>query len=107
MAFAGLWDIWRADASAAPIVSCTIITTDANLEMKFVHDRMPVILEPEHWKEWLDAIKPEAGKLLQPSKNGALALYPVSTKVNNPKNSQQDCIAPYDESNEIGELFRV
>ena len=47
MAFAGLWDIWKADASAAPVVSCTIITADANSEMKFVHDRMPVILEPE------------------------------------------------------------
>ena len=89
----------------SPVVSCTIITTDANREMKFVHDRMPVILEPEHWKEWLDASKPEAGGLLQPSKDDALALYPVSTKVNNPKNSQHDCIDPYDESNETGELF--
>ncbi|MEI8187262.1 MAG: SOS response-associated peptidase family protein [Chlorobiaceae bacterium] len=40
MAFAGLWDIWKADTSAAPIVSCTIIATDANREMKFVHDRI-------------------------------------------------------------------
>ena len=105
MAFAGLWDIWKSDASAAPVVSCTIITTDANSEMKFVHDRMPVILEPEQWKEWLNANKPEAGKLLLPSKDGALTLYPVSTKVNNPKNSQHDCIDPFNESNETGELF--
>ena len=107
IAFAGLWDIWKSDESAAPIVSCTLITTDANSEMKFVHNRMPVILEPEHWKEWLNASKPEAGKLLKPSKDGALTLYSVSTKVNNPKNSQHDCIVPYDESNETGELFRV
>ena len=105
MAFAGLWDIWKADAIAAPIVSCTIITTDANREMKFVHDRMPVILEPEHWKEWLDADKPEAGELLQPAKDGALALFPVSTKVNNPKNSQYHFIDPIGRSNENDELF--
>ena len=82
-----------------------INATNANREMKFVHDRMPVILEPEQWKEWLDASKPEAGELLQPAKDDALALYPVSTKVNKPKNSQHDCIDPFVESNEIGELF--
>ena len=92
MAFAGLWDIWKADTNAAPVVSCTIITTEANREMKFVHDRMPVILEPEHWKDWLDAGIPGAGELLLPAKDGALDLYPVSTKVNNPQYSQHDCI---------------
>jgi putative SOS response-associated peptidase YedK len=92
MAFAGLWDIWKADASEAPLVSCTIITTDANREMKSVHDRMPVILEPEHWKEWLDAHISGAGELLLPAKDGVLDIYPVSTKVNNPKYTQHDCI---------------
>ena len=64
MAFAGLWDIWKADASAAPLVSCTIITTEANREMKEVHSRMPVILEPEHWSEWLQVGIPGASALL-------------------------------------------
>ena len=105
MAFAGLWDIWKADAAAAPVVSCTIITTDANREMKFVHDRMPVILEPEHWKEWLDAASPEAGKLLLPAKDGALDIYPVSKNVNNPQYSRHDCIERYEESDKAGDLF--
>ncbi len=92
MAFAGLWDIWKADASAAPLVSCTIITTEANREMKEVHSRMPVILEPEHWSEWLQVGIPGASALLQPAKDGVLDLYPVSTNVNNPQYSQHDCI---------------
>lgn len=106
MAFAGLWDIWKADASAPPIVSCTIITTDANREMKFVHDRMPVILEPEHWKKWLEAGTPGAGELLRPAKDGSLDIYPVSTKINNPQYIQHDSIEPYKEIDEPGELFR-
>ena len=105
MAFAGLWDIWKADASAAPVVSCTIITTDANLEMKFVHDRMPVILEPEHWKKWLDAASSKAGELLLPAKDGSLDIYPVSKNVNNPHYSQHDCIVRYEQSDNAGELF--
>lgn len=96
MAFAGLWDIWQPDNSVQPLVSCTIITTDANSKMKFVHDRMPVILEPEHWKEWLDTGTPGASKLLTPTKDGSLDIYPVSAKVNNPRYTEQDCIKQQD-----------
>jgi len=46
---------------------------------------MPVILEPEQWKKWLEAGSPDAVKLLVPSDDDKLAIYPVSTKVNNPQ----------------------
>ncbi|MCX6177808.1 MAG: SOS response-associated peptidase [Chlorobiales bacterium] len=95
MAFAGLWDSWQPqDKASPPLISCTIITTASNGEMKSVHDRMPVILEPEHWKQWLEASSPDAEKLLIPAKDGTLDIYPVSTKVNNPKYIQHDCIEP-------------
>lgn len=51
-AFAGLWDSWR--AGAEEILSCTIITTSANELVAPIHDRMPVILAPEGYSEWLD-----------------------------------------------------
>ncbi|MEI6691248.1 MAG: SOS response-associated peptidase [Chlorobium sp.] len=93
MAFAGLWDSWQAqEINELPIVSCAIVTTASNHEMKFVHDRMPIILEPEQWKSWLNADVTDTRKLLVPSKDGALALYPVSTQVNNPKYISHDCI---------------
>lgn len=93
MAFAGLWDTWQPpDNGAPPVVSCTIITTEANQTMKPVHDRMPVILEPEQWKKWLEACSPDAVKLLVPSDDDKLAIYPVSTKVNNPQYIRRDCI---------------
>ena len=55
VAFAGLWDIWHPKQEA--VRSCTIITTSANELIATVHNRMPVILEPEAAREWLS---PEA-----------------------------------------------
>jgi putative SOS response-associated peptidase YedK len=57
-----------------------------------VHDRMPVILEPEHWKVWLDAGTPDAVKLLVPAGEDKLDIYPVSVKVNNPRYNSRDVI---------------
>lgn len=95
MAFAGLWDIWQSpEAHTGALVSCTIITTEANNTMKPIHDRMPVILEPDDWKKWLDAGTPDATKLLVPSGNDKLDIYPVSKKVNNPRHTNRDCIGP-------------
>ena len=53
---------------------------------------MPVILEPEHWQPWLEAGTPDATKLLVPSGDDKLDIYPVSTKVNNPQYIRSDCI---------------
>jgi putative SOS response-associated peptidase YedK len=66
-AFAGLWESWK--SPDGPLETATIITTTANETLAFVHDRMPVILPPEHYARWLDR-QAEGGpailKLLQP-----------------------------------------
>jgi putative SOS response-associated peptidase YedK len=93
MAMAGLWDEWRKPGTGdAPVISCTIITTGANRQMKPVHDRMPVILEPGDWKGWLESGNPGAIGLLTPPADGILDLYPVSARVNNPLNNDPGCI---------------
>ena len=47
---AGLWSTWRpkeAPKDAPPLLSCTIITTDAAGPLAEIHDRMPLtISEP-------------------------------------------------------------
>lgn len=56
LAFAGLYE-FRRDRSRedAPWVSsCTVITTDAGADMAGIHDRQPVVLEPDVWDLWLD-----------------------------------------------------
>lgn len=52
MAFAGIWEQWT--KGPAPLLSCALITTEANAHVSTVHDRMPVLLAPEHWEIWLD-----------------------------------------------------
>lgn len=48
MFFAGLWDGWRGPDGQV-IRSYAIITCPANETMAPIHDRMPVILEPDDW----------------------------------------------------------
>jgi len=93
MAMAGLWDEWiEPGSNAPPMVSCTIITTAANRQMKPVHDRMPVILEPADWRMWLESGTPGALDLLKAPDEGVLELYPVSSMVNKPINNGPECI---------------
>jgi putative SOS response-associated peptidase YedK len=98
LAVAGLWEYWEgADGSA--LESCTLLTTDANELMAPLHDRMPVIVEPADYGEWLGSGKDETPQyldalqhLLRPYSEGGLIAYPVSTYVNNPRNEGADCI---------------
>lgn len=85
-AFAGLWEVWRpADGSELP--TCTIVTTTPNAVMAQLHDRMPVIVPPEHYDTWLaegERPAPELLSLIQPYA-GAMKARPVSTRVNSPR----------------------
>lgn len=93
MAFAGLWDTWKPkDQPGEIITSCAIITTCANEKMAPLHDRMPVVLEPENWKKWLEAKPGAMPELLVPAENGVLDMYPVSTRLNNPRFQERICI---------------
>ena len=93
MAFAGLWDTWKPKNTEEPaITTCTIITTAANEQIATLHDRMPVILEPENWKTWLEADPGNLQKILVPADNGILDIYPVSTQVNNARYQGSNCI---------------
>ncbi len=100
-AFAGLWEIWRpataaaggdrgSDAGAAdapdPVYSCTIVTGEPTVLVATVHDRMPVMLPPSAWGQWLDpdfADLDALGKLLVPAPARLMTVHPVSTAVNN------------------------
>ena len=95
-AFAGLWESWR-QADGESLQSCTIITTEPNELMAKVHNRMPVILEPDDYNDWLDPRQrtPESlGPLLKPFDPEKMTAYPVSTMVNNPAMDSLDCIEP-------------
>ena len=94
-AFAGLWERWNRGDS--PIDSCTILTTDANELVGSIHDRMPVILYPGDYDLWLDTEVQDVKRLeplLVPYTSEAMAAYPVSTLVNNPRADDPKCVEP-------------
>jgi putative SOS response-associated peptidase YedK len=94
-AFAGLWEHWERNGSV--IESCTILTTDANELVSPIHNRMPVILDPADFDEWLSP-KIQGGDklrhLLRPFPAQGMKAYPVSTLVNNPRNEDPSCVVP-------------
>jgi hypothetical protein len=116
MCFAGLWDCVRYDdqkseiqeeeeeeegdhAPPRPLYTYTIITTSSNEQLKFLHDRMPVILEPgsEAIFTWLDPARthwsPQLQALLRPFE-GELEVYPVSKDVGKVGNESPSFIIP-------------
>ncbi|MGQ0677913.1 MAG: SOS response-associated peptidase [Rhodospirillales bacterium] len=83
-AFAALWEHWH--GAGQTIESFAIVTTDANAALKAIHHRMPAILEPRDYAEWLVPKNPRAGDLLKPAPDDALAASPISTRVNSVAN---------------------
>jgi putative SOS response-associated peptidase YedK len=93
-AFAGLWERWRGGGDQ-PLETCTIITTTPNELIATLHDRMPVILPPARFAEWLEPEPLQEERLqtlLQPHPAEGMEAYPVSTYVNSPRNDGPDCI---------------
>jgi len=95
-AFAGLWDTWQPPGKPA-VVSCTIITTQANQTLAPVHDRMPVILSRQDYDTWLKpgVLAPEVlTRLLAPAPDTFLSALAVDTWVNSPTHDDERCLIP-------------
>jgi len=96
MPFAGIWDSWRAPEGQV-VESCAILTTAANGAVGAIHERMPVILHPDEFGQWLDREQHDPATLmplLTPYPSDCLEVYPVSTLVNSVANDQPECIVP-------------
>ncbi len=96
MAMAGLWEEWK-PKDGKPLLSCTIITTEANSLMSPLHDRMPVILDDTDIAKWLgaeSASNDEIGALLRPFASERMRVWPVSKDVNNVRNKAATLLDP-------------
>ena len=93
MAFAGLWEGFRWPSGEVTRTFC-IITTSANEAMRPIHDRMPVVLEPEDWPVWLGETTGNPSVSLHPPAEEILQCWPISTKVNSPKNNDAVLLDP-------------
>lgn len=98
---AGLWSVWHPPGAggqgAPPLLSCTILTTDAVGPLRQVHDRMPLLLARRDWDRWLDPDLPGPAELLAPPTAevaGGIEVRRVGPAVNNVRNNGPDLVAP-------------
>jgi putative SOS response-associated peptidase YedK len=108
-AFAGIWDQWR-DTSGNLVETCSILTTTPNSLLAAVHDRMPVILETENYELWLDPgfkYLDALSEMLVPFNPNLMKGYPVSIRVNAPKNDDPECAAEIALVNTMEEAERL
>jgi putative SOS response-associated peptidase YedK len=97
-AFAALWDGWK-DASGKWVKTCSILTTTPNAVTSTVHDRMPVILEPDCYDLWLDPGMKDVdavSELLNPYDARKMRCYPVCSRINHVANDDEECSKPID-----------
>jgi putative SOS response-associated peptidase YedK len=109
LVFAGLYEFWRDDAlaNAELLATCTIITTTPSEDMDELHDRMPVVLNPDDVETWINANvhgPDERQLLLRPAPAGTLTHYGVNTAVGSVKNDGPELTEPI-ESVEPQSLF--
>ena len=95
-AFAGLWERW-VEPDGKVIATCAILTTEPNKSLKEIHERMPVILGPKDYDQWLDPYIRQAAllqSLFRPYPQEEMTAYPVSLRVNDPNHDDAGCIEP-------------
>lgn len=98
---AGLWSVWKPNKEAAPLLSCTIITTDAVGELAEIHDRMPLVVAERDWDHWLDPDAPPDLELLAgPPDVRGIRMREISTLVNNVRNNGPELLEPAEQQPE-------
>ncbi|MGV0604323.1 SOS response-associated peptidase [Mycolicibacterium sp. XJ1904] len=109
---AGLWSTWRpreesgAPSSRPPLLSCTIVTTDAAGPLADVHDRMPLTISERDWDRWLDPDAPvDEGLLRGHGDLDRIEIREVSRLVNSVRNNGPELIEPVEPSAEQGTLL--
>lgn len=117
LAMAGLYEIWRdrtkaGDDPEAWWWTCTVLTTSAEDDLGHLHDRMPLLVEPERYAAWLDprVSDPDGLRaLLVPAAPGRLEAYPVSRAVNDVRNNGPHLVEPLapEPAGNSGALFEV
>lgn len=93
-ALAGLWESWRHPESGELVRTFCVITTAANQMINAIHDRMPVILAPQGYDRWLACVEPNPHDLLTPYPSEAMAMWPISPRVNKPDNDDASILVP-------------
>jgi putative SOS response-associated peptidase YedK len=106
-AFAGIWDRWT-DPNRNAVETCSILTTSPNAVTSAVHDRMPVILDPDSYDIWLDPGMRDVttvSELLKPYDAQLMRCYAISTRINHVANDDEECSARMEFTQTQARLF--
>ncbi len=95
-AFAGLWETWNSKDSDESLQTTAIITTAANEYMARIHQRMPVVMLPEHADRWLEGDMELLAEVID--EPPTFQAWPVDRKVNNARNEGAALIDPAGET---------
>lgn len=95
-ALAGIWENWKRPGTEDWVRTFAVITTEANELMRPVHDRMPVIIAPAEYARWLSAEEADPRDLLRPYPSELMTMWPISTRVNTPRNDNPEILEPVD-----------
>lgn len=96
LAFAGIWEGWHGPGGET-MRTFAILTTAANATMQQLHERMPVVLEPDAWPTWLGELEGDLSELMRPAAEHVLHLWPVSRAVNSVRNNGADLLDRIDD----------
>ncbi len=96
LALAGLWEGWRSPEGEV-LRSFAILTTAANATMRVLHERMPVILDSQHWPLWLGEDEGDPLALMRPAADDVLRIWPVSRAVNSVRNNGAELLDQIDD----------
>jgi putative SOS response-associated peptidase YedK len=110
MAMAGLYEFWRDrslpdDDPDAWLTTYAIITSVAEPGLDRIHDRQPLVLEREHWDDWLDPTHTDLSAVsafLAFSQPGRFDAYPVGMAVNSSRNNGEQLLHPAGRSDLVG-----
>lgn len=105
LALAGIWE-----ARDSTLRTCSMVTTAAGTDIAEVHDRMPVILEPDALEVWLDPASRNLDELegvLRPAPGGTLVHHAVDPRVGDVRNDSPDLILPFQSPTDDFEALRL
>jgi putative SOS response-associated peptidase YedK len=95
-AFAGIYDEID-QGGCGPIASYAVVTTRANARLAEIHNRMPVIVRPEHEGLWLSrqiTDVEDVEPVMEPLESDRVTAYPVATRVNDAHHDGPELIEP-------------
>lgn len=97
LGFGAIWDFDKISHSQ-DVHTCAIITTEANISVSTIHDRMPVLINKQNYVKWLNAETTlhDLKTIMKPCDSNLITYWKVDPKLNNARIKNKDLIAPID-----------